>query len=87
MIGTALRRLYRAPEHDVLAPLLPLAATSPAVAIRARTLVNAARAAHRPGADVTGFLAEYGLGTAKASHCSASPRLCCAFPIPLPRTR
>ncbi len=62
---TALRRLYRAPEHDVLAPLLPLAATSPAVAIRARTLVNAARAAHRPGADVTGFLAEYGLGTSE----------------------
>ena len=30
---------------------------------RARALVHAARAAHRPGADVTDFLAEYGLGT------------------------
>jgi RHH-type proline utilization regulon transcriptional repressor/proline dehydrogenase/delta 1-pyrroline-5-carboxylate dehydrogenase len=50
---------------DVLAPLLTLAASSPGVAVRARALVHAARAAHRPGADVTDFLAEYGLGTAE----------------------
>jgi RHH-type proline utilization regulon transcriptional repressor/proline dehydrogenase/delta 1-pyrroline-5-carboxylate dehydrogenase len=31
--------------------------------MRARTLVRAARAAHKPGADVTDFLREYGLGT------------------------
>jgi RHH-type proline utilization regulon transcriptional repressor/proline dehydrogenase/delta 1-pyrroline-5-carboxylate dehydrogenase len=62
---TELRRLHRAPEADVLAPLLPLAASSPGVAARARELVHSARAAHRPGADVTDFLAEYGLGTAE----------------------
>jgi RHH-type proline utilization regulon transcriptional repressor/proline dehydrogenase/delta 1-pyrroline-5-carboxylate dehydrogenase len=49
----------------VLAPLLALAASPPGVAVRARELVHAARAAHRPGADVTDFLAEYGLGTAE----------------------
>ena len=38
---------------------------SPRVDTRARSLVHAARAAHRPGADVTDFLAEYGLGTAE----------------------
>ena len=60
-----IRRSHRAPEADVLAPLLMLAASSPGVAVRARALVHAARAAHRPGADVTDFLAEYGLGTAE----------------------
>jgi RHH-type proline utilization regulon transcriptional repressor/proline dehydrogenase/delta 1-pyrroline-5-carboxylate dehydrogenase len=60
---TQLRRLHRAPEPDVLAPLLPLATSPPGVGARARSLVHAARAAHRPGADVTDFLAEYGLGT------------------------
>ncbi|HEY7581244.1 MAG TPA: bifunctional proline dehydrogenase/L-glutamate gamma-semialdehyde dehydrogenase PutA [Acetobacteraceae bacterium] len=60
---TQLRQLHRAPESDVLAPLLPLAAAPPGVAARARALVQAARAAHRPGADVSDFLAEYGLGT------------------------
>ncbi len=49
----------------MLAPLLPLATSPPGVAARARSLVHAARAAHRPGADVTDFLAEYGLGTAE----------------------
>jgi RHH-type transcriptional regulator, proline utilization regulon repressor / proline dehydrogenase / delta 1-pyrroline-5-carboxylate dehydrogenase len=64
-----LRRLHRAPEPDVLAPLLNLATLAPDIAARvdtsARLLVRAARAAHRPGADVTDFLAEYGLGTAE----------------------
>src|SRR5579862_4459883 len=60
-----LRRLHRAPEGDVLAPLLPLAASTSGVAVRARALVRTARAAHRPGADVSDFLAEYGLGTAE----------------------
>jgi RHH-type transcriptional regulator, proline utilization regulon repressor / proline dehydrogenase / delta 1-pyrroline-5-carboxylate dehydrogenase len=64
---THLRRLYRAPEPDVLAPLLNLAALPPDTAARvdarARSLVRTARAAHKPGADVTDFLAEYGLGT------------------------
>jgi RHH-type proline utilization regulon transcriptional repressor/proline dehydrogenase/delta 1-pyrroline-5-carboxylate dehydrogenase len=60
---TQLRRLYRAAEPEVLAPLLRLAASPPDVAVRARSLVQTARAAHRPGADVTDFLAEYGLGT------------------------
>ena len=60
---SAIRRLHRAPEADVLAPLLDRAASPPAVAARARALVHAARAAHKPGADVTDFLAEYGLGT------------------------
>jgi RHH-type proline utilization regulon transcriptional repressor/proline dehydrogenase/delta 1-pyrroline-5-carboxylate dehydrogenase len=60
---TELRRLHRAPESEVLAPLLPLAAAPPKVTERARALVRTARAAHKPGADVTDFLAEYGLGT------------------------
>jgi RHH-type proline utilization regulon transcriptional repressor/proline dehydrogenase/delta 1-pyrroline-5-carboxylate dehydrogenase len=60
---TQLRQLHRAPEAQVLAPLLPLAASPPGVAGRARALVRAARAAHRPGADVSDFLAEFGLGT------------------------
>ncbi len=60
---TQIRRLYRAPQPDVLAPLLRLAASSSKVASRARALVRAARAAHKPGADVTDFLAEYSLGT------------------------
>jgi RHH-type transcriptional regulator, proline utilization regulon repressor / proline dehydrogenase / delta 1-pyrroline-5-carboxylate dehydrogenase len=66
---TQLRDLHRAPERDVLAPLLVLATPPPDVAARidgrARSLVRTARAAHRPGADVTDFLAEYGLGTAE----------------------
>jgi len=60
-----MRDLHRAPEAEALAPLLPLAASSPGVAERARELVRTARAAHKPGADVTDFLAEYGLGTAE----------------------
>jgi RHH-type transcriptional regulator, proline utilization regulon repressor / proline dehydrogenase / delta 1-pyrroline-5-carboxylate dehydrogenase len=64
---TRMRRLHRAAEPDVLAPLLD-AATLPRdlaarVDLRARALVRTARAAHRPGADITDFLAEYGLGT------------------------
>src|SRR5271167_4590437 len=60
-----IRRLHRAPEQDVLAGLLERAASPPGVAKRAGSLVRAARAAHKPGADVTDFLAEYGLGTAE----------------------
>jgi RHH-type proline utilization regulon transcriptional repressor/proline dehydrogenase/delta 1-pyrroline-5-carboxylate dehydrogenase len=64
-----IRRLHRADEAQVLAPLLDAATLSPdpgaRVDARARELVRAARAAHRPGADVTDFLAEYGLGTAE----------------------
>src|SRR5271166_6460263 len=63
----ATRALHRAPEAEALAPL-PHAATLPPVlaarvAARARTLVHAARAAHRPGTDITDFLREYNLGT------------------------
>src|SRR3984957_2225812 len=62
-----IRALHRAPEADVLAPLLHAATLPPdlaaRVAARARTLVHAARAAHRPGSDVTDFLREYNLGT------------------------
>src|SRR5215472_5239555 len=60
-----IRRLHRAREAEVLAPLLVLAASSPGVAARARDLVRAARAAHKPGVDVTDFLGEFGLGTAE----------------------
>ncbi len=64
---TQLRRLHRAPEPEVLAPLLERATlpaeTGARVDARARALVHAARAAHRPGADVTDFLKEYGLGS------------------------
>jgi len=64
---TAIRRLHRAPDDSVLAPLLSLA-TLPAadaerVRARAIALVEGARRAHRPGADVSAFLAEFGLGT------------------------
>src|ERR1700722_8003886 len=66
---TPMRRLHRAPEPEVLAPLLQLATLPPGIGCRvdarARSLVHAARAAHKPGADVTEFLAEYGLGTAE----------------------
>jgi RHH-type proline utilization regulon transcriptional repressor/proline dehydrogenase/delta 1-pyrroline-5-carboxylate dehydrogenase len=62
---TRIRSLHRAPERDVLAPLLDLAAAPPGVAACVCALVRAARNAHRPGADVTDFLAEYGLGTAE----------------------
>lgn len=64
-----MRRLHRGAEAEVLAPLIELATLTPDIAAqveaRARGLVHAARAAHRPGADVTDFLAEYGLGTAE----------------------
>lgn len=64
---SALRALHRAPETDVLGPLLEAATLPPPLAARvtgrARTLVRAARAAHKPGADITDFLTEYGLGT------------------------
>ena len=53
----------------MLAPLLDAATLPPdlaaAVGVRARSLVRAARAAHKPGADVSDFLATYGLGTAE----------------------
>ncbi|MGD0431012.1 MAG: hypothetical protein ABSA58_07960, partial [Acetobacteraceae bacterium] len=64
---TALRALYRAPEAQVLAPLLDAATLAPEIAARiasrARALVRAARAAHRPGADMADLLNEYGLDT------------------------
>jgi RHH-type proline utilization regulon transcriptional repressor/proline dehydrogenase/delta 1-pyrroline-5-carboxylate dehydrogenase len=60
---THMRRLHRAPESEVLQPLLALAAPPPETATRARSLVHAARAAHKPGADVSDFLAAYSLGT------------------------
>src|SRR5690242_3299123 len=64
---TPIRSLYRAPEPDVLAGLVEGAALPPEtgarVDARARALVHAARAVHKPGADVSDFLAEYGLGT------------------------
>jgi RHH-type proline utilization regulon transcriptional repressor/proline dehydrogenase/delta 1-pyrroline-5-carboxylate dehydrogenase len=63
----ALRRLHRAPDDAVLAPLLSLASLPAphAARVRARAiaLVEGARRAHRPGADVSAFLAEFGLGT------------------------
>jgi RHH-type transcriptional regulator, proline utilization regulon repressor / proline dehydrogenase / delta 1-pyrroline-5-carboxylate dehydrogenase len=66
---TGLRRLHRAPEQEVLAPLVAAATLPPdrdaAVQSRARSLVRAARAAYKPGADVTDFLKEFGLGTAE----------------------
>jgi RHH-type proline utilization regulon transcriptional repressor/proline dehydrogenase/delta 1-pyrroline-5-carboxylate dehydrogenase len=66
---TRIRQVYRAAEPDTLAPLLAAASLPQDVAsrvdARARALVHAARAAHKPGADVTDFLAEYGLGTAE----------------------
>ncbi|HEX3399069.1 MAG TPA: bifunctional proline dehydrogenase/L-glutamate gamma-semialdehyde dehydrogenase PutA [Acetobacteraceae bacterium] len=66
---TRIRQVYRAAEPDTLAPLLEAASLPQDVAsrvdARARALVHAARAAHKPGADVTDFLAEYGLGTAE----------------------
>ncbi len=65
----AIRRLNRAPEAEALGALLDAAAPPPDVAARiearARALVRAARAAHRPGADVTDFLREFGLGSAE----------------------
>ncbi len=64
-----MRSVHRAPEAVALAPLLRLASPPPATAARvqarAHDLVAAARAAHRPGADVTDFLQQYGLGTAE----------------------
>ncbi len=63
----ALRRLHRAPEERASGPLLHVATLPPDLATRvdarARALVRGARAAHRPGADVTDFLKQFGLGT------------------------
>jgi RHH-type proline utilization regulon transcriptional repressor/proline dehydrogenase/delta 1-pyrroline-5-carboxylate dehydrogenase len=64
---SALRALHRAPEPFVLGSLLDAATIPPPVAervaVRAQALVRAARLAHTPGADVSDFLREYGLGT------------------------
>jgi RHH-type proline utilization regulon transcriptional repressor/proline dehydrogenase/delta 1-pyrroline-5-carboxylate dehydrogenase len=64
---SALRALHRAAEPVVLGPLLDAATLPPPLAarveVRARALVRAARATHTPGADVSDFLREYGLGT------------------------
>jgi len=66
---TELRRLHRIAEPQALAVLLEQATlpqeTGTRVAARAHALVRSARSAHRPGADVTDFLKEYGLGTAE----------------------
>ncbi|WP_135466312.1 bifunctional proline dehydrogenase/L-glutamate gamma-semialdehyde dehydrogenase PutA [Crenalkalicoccus roseus] len=63
----ALRRLHRLDEAEALAPLLAAAALPPEagqrVHKRALALVRHARAAGRPGADVSAFLAEFGLDT------------------------
>ena len=63
----ALRRLHRLDEAEALAPLLRAAALPPDTArrvrARAQALVRHARASHRPGADVSAFLAEFGLDT------------------------
>ena len=63
----ALRALFRAPDDVALTRLIAGATLPPELAgrvdARARTLVRQARAAHRPGADVTDFLKEFGLGT------------------------
>ena len=63
----AIRRLHRAADDAVLAPLLALASLPPDAALRVRSraisLVEGARRAHKPGADVSAFLAEFGLGT------------------------
>ncbi|GGG40464.1 bifunctional protein PutA [Caldovatus sediminis] len=62
-----MRRLHRLDEAEALAPLLRAAALPPErgrrVHMRALELVRHARAAHRPGADVSVFLAEFGLDT------------------------
>jgi RHH-type proline utilization regulon transcriptional repressor/proline dehydrogenase/delta 1-pyrroline-5-carboxylate dehydrogenase len=66
---THIHSVHRAQEPKILARLLGAATLPPElgtrVDVRARALVRTARAAHRPGADVTDFLAEYGLGTAE----------------------
>ena len=63
----AMRRLYRPADDMALGPLAAAAELPPELAarvdLRARALVRQARAAHRPGADVTDFLKEFGLGT------------------------
>ena len=63
----ALRALHRAPEEAAIAPLLQDATLPPEtaarIAARARDLVRSARAAHRPGAEVSDFLREFGLGS------------------------
>ena len=63
---TRLREVHRAAEAALLPGLLEAAtlpaATAARVQDRARGLVRAARAAHRPGADVSDFLKQYGLG-------------------------
>ena len=64
---STIRALHRAPEPEVLEPLLAAATLPPPVAARvaarARALVRATRAAHTPGSDITDFLTVYGLGT------------------------
>ena len=64
---TAMRRLHRLDEAEALAPLLCAATLPPEtgrrVHERALALVRHARAAHRPGADVSAFLSEFGLDT------------------------
>ena len=66
---TRLQQLHRMPEAEVLAPLLDAAMLPPDLAARvdarARSLVRSARAAHKSGTEVSGFLATYGLGTAE----------------------
>ena len=65
---TRIRSLHRAPEPGVLAPLLAAATLPPEIGPRRcpRPRSGAHRACRaRPGADVTDFLAEYGLGTAE----------------------
>ncbi len=62
----ALRALHRAPEAAVLGALLARAKLDQAAALRvherALGLVRSARAAHKPGAEITDFLKRYGLG-------------------------
>ncbi|MBW8268964.1 bifunctional proline dehydrogenase/L-glutamate gamma-semialdehyde dehydrogenase PutA [Caldovatus sp. SYSU G05006] len=62
-----MRRLHRLDEGEALAPLLAAAALPPEIGRRVReralALVRQARAAHRQGADVSAFLAEFGLDT------------------------
>src|SRR5690348_6447553 len=61
------RRLHRAPDAEVVATLIDAATLAPDIGARVdartRALVHAARAAHRPGADVSDFLKEFGLGS------------------------
>lgn len=64
---TALRSLYRAPEEEVLPPLITMATLSTEifnkVRSRASSLVKSTRAVRTYGPDITNFLKEYKLGT------------------------